>query len=243
MGKYEDSNEEPTTTSCGILFYKKVYGNGVYKHRNIQILMGVVNNEKYPDKIRQTILGGRKEECDMEDEDTAIREFNEESAGIFQQDLIDGDEIDLKKILRESPYFYLNDVKRYRLYIVNSDDYNIEVKLTNVEQRFHDMMENKGDQLPKCMKEMKNIVWVPYTNLFNKYKVSYFISKCVSRNPEIISFFNQLYIETIVEDAINNNKDNIKVYKNMEEPTKQYLERNNMTNKFKVYTKIYTRVG
>ena len=226
----EEKNEiefKEETTSCGILFYKKC-------DNNIFVLMGI-NKVKYFDQMKLTTLGGRKETIDLTDEDTAVREFNEETGGIFMDDFSEN-KVDLKSILEESQFFYLNKIKRYRLYIVDSEKYKLDEILVDTEEKFRNSMKN-ADILPMCMKEMENIVWVPYTNLFNKIKVSRFVSHTISRNCEIISFFNNLYLSMIVDQARKKGKNIIKIYKNMEEPAKQYLISNNI-NEIKIQIKI-----
>lgn len=217
----EPKNE--TITSAGILVFRR---NG----NNIEILMGLT---KYYELTKWTTLGGRKEIINGHrepDHDTAIREFNEESAGVFSELF---KVKNMTNILQRSYNIVLNNGK-YRLYVVDADFMNITKYFDNARDRFDEAM-NNAVNLPDCWKEMISIDWIPYTILFNCSKVSRFVKYAISKNTEIIRLFNEIYIDLTVNRALEHSPNRnqpiyIKTYKNMASQMSAYLERNGYYN-------------
>lgn len=220
MQMYND--DEPTITSAGIIFYRNS-GN------NIKILMGKTMKAN-PDMSKWTILGGRKEVTDETLYDTAIREFDEETSGIFSGML---NEIDLYSILKRSVNVRLND-RKYLLFIVSVDDENLHSYMNGVDERF---MKTIDYPLPHYMKEMCALSWMPYTTLFNKSKVSPFVKHGVSRNIDVLLFFNDMYIKLMIDQAKNVNVNYICVYENMMEQARKYIDKHGLISQYQLIQK------
>ena len=218
--------EEVDVTSSGILFYRK---NAT--QNNVQILMGLIKNLDGP---KWTTLGGRKENNET-DVETALREFFEETGGIFD---VMYKEKNMKEILNRTMSILINN-NRYRLYVIDVDEFRLNEYMNDISERFEKAMLNH-ENLPDCMKEMISVNWIKYTTLFNKMKVSKFVKYTISRNANIINFFNEIYIKLIVNHAMekyqNSNVIVIKIYKNMLDQAKSYIERNGL-NRCKIVVK------
>ena len=111
------------TTSAGIIVYRKNHKN------SIDILLGLVNHYN---SLKWTILGGRKEWQDSverpeTDIETALREFDEETAGIFKEMFI---QKDMKNVLENSYSILLNKGK-YRLFFVEAEKFDLNRFLEN----------------------------------------------------------------------------------------------------------------
>jgi 8-oxo-dGTP pyrophosphatase MutT (NUDIX family) len=220
MQTYND--DETMITSAGIIFYRNS-GN------NIKILMGKTMKTN-PEMSKWTILGGRKELTDETLYDTAIREFDEETSGIFEVML---NEVDLYSILKRSVNVRLND-RKYLLFIVSVDDHNLHTYMNGVDERFTKTL---NYNLPHYMKEMCAISWMPYTTLFNKSKVSPFVKHGVSRNIDVLLFFNDLYIKLMIDQAKNVNVNYICVYENMMEQARKYIDKHGLVSQYQLIRK------
>lgn len=231
-------NSDVIVKASGILFYRKL-------NNNIQVLLGLsktykpeINADRY---TKWTILGGHCEKTDSSYEDTALREFYEETCGIFE-DMTK--KYDMLYIMKQSLSIYISN-SCYMLYIIDADKWKLSNYLDNPEYKFQIALSiDNSEELPEYMKEMSEISWLPYTTLFNKTKTSHFIRQGISRNYEIINFFNNLYIDSVISFYIEKNNDKeglgkceqnpiqIRIYKNLYEQTIRYLIDRNYTHYF-----------
>jgi hypothetical protein len=189
MDNFEDYDS--TIKSAGILFYRT-------NKNNISVLLGKTMREE-EEKSKWSLLGGRKEHKDKSVYDLAIREFNEESAGIFEVML---KEVDLYEILERSVSIRVNRLK-YVIFIVSIDDENLGEYTDYVYERFNRTL---NEDLPPYMKEMCELDWMPYTTLFDIEKITPFMRNRVARSIELLRFFNDMYIDltlNVVEERVS----------------------------------------
>ena len=135
--------------SASVLVFKKV-------NKEVFFLLGRDNKDKYSD------FGGYKENKDMTDKDTAIREFNEETMGAFINNT------DLNQLLDDNKKFY-NKKYKHIVYIINIliDDNKVNT-YNNISNYLNNVLNvENNDNIPKDYFEKKNIRWFKLSDIVN----------------------------------------------------------------------------
>jgi 8-oxo-dGTP pyrophosphatase MutT (NUDIX family) len=189
-------NNGDILSSAGIIFYR--WGGD-----DIEILLGKSEINRWVKQPEWTVLGGRAEEEDADIIDTAVREFDEETASIFSHMIKN---VDLHSILLRSVHVTIPSSK-YRLYFVSVDDENLHPYMRDIQERFDDM---RTLELPDYMKEMREIAFVPRNIIYSRREpVSRFVSSVIARDQSISKVFKILYDNNRYERLVRLERDRI----------------------------------
>jgi len=183
----------PDIRACGIIPYRMIDKNDSV---SLEILLGYGVGYGTPTEIIDytgyTILGGCRKEHE-EPIDCAIREFTEETCGIFKT-------IELKtEMLRHPPLIVARS--KYWAFFVNVDNlsYNMRAATSQFEQKINSAAYN---DLPDEYKEMQSIKWVHYSMLSCQQKG---VAQRMLRQMCLSGNFACRYLNSLIRQYIDDN--------------------------------------